>query len=162
MLIHNRQLCLKRMLNTDPPPLCVLLAAVGDNMSDTPGVSGRFFGALAKAKVNVLAISQGSSERNISAVVNTANAQLALRSIHSAFLSGSALLSLGVLVKPNEATTAALAPLLADTVCIRLQIPLICMCFMWSMFSFVSLNFVLHTDREDRSQVRRACGPARC
>jgi len=37
-------------------------------MTQTPGVCGRFFGALGRAGINVLAVSQGSSERNISAV----------------------------------------------------------------------------------------------
>lgn len=45
-----------------------IIAAVGDGMTETPGVCARFFGAFRKSNINVLAISQGSSERNISAV----------------------------------------------------------------------------------------------
>ncbi|NCB03265.1 MAG: bifunctional aspartate kinase/homoserine dehydrogenase I, partial [Spirochaetia bacterium] len=47
---------------------CAILAAVGENMNGVPGISGTFFGSLGKAHVNVRAIAQGSSERNISAV----------------------------------------------------------------------------------------------
>ncbi len=52
-------------------------------MKTSSGVSGRFFSALGRANINVLAISQGSSERNISAVVATKNAARALRAVHS-------------------------------------------------------------------------------
>ena len=51
----------------------------------TTGVAGRFFSALGDAKINVLAISQGSSERNISAVVLESESTRALRAIHAAF-----------------------------------------------------------------------------
>jgi aspartokinase/homoserine dehydrogenase 1 len=59
------------------------LCTVGDNMHSASGVSGRFFNALGRANINVLAISQGSSERNISAVVDTKQAARALRAVHS-------------------------------------------------------------------------------
>lgn len=62
-----------------------IIAAVGDGMNDASGVSGRFFSALGDAKINVLAISQGSSERNISAVVSEAQSTRALRALHAAF-----------------------------------------------------------------------------
>ncbi len=52
-------------------------------MHSASGVSGRFFNALGRANINVLAISQGSSERNISAVVDTKQAARALRAVHS-------------------------------------------------------------------------------
>ena len=50
-----------------------IVAVVGDGMSGTPGVAGRFFGTLGRAGINVRAIAQGSSERNISAVVILTN-----------------------------------------------------------------------------------------
>jgi aspartokinase/homoserine dehydrogenase 1 len=62
-----------------------IIAAVGDNMNATPGVCARFFSALGRAKINVLAISQGSSERNISAVVHYKDSAAALRAVHSSF-----------------------------------------------------------------------------
>ena len=54
-------------------------------MAFCPGVAGRFFSALAAAEINVVAISQGSSERNISAVVASKDAAAALAAAHSAF-----------------------------------------------------------------------------
>lgn len=64
---------------------CSIIAAVGDGMHLTTGVAGKFFSALGDAKINVLAISQGSSERNISAVVLENESTRALRAIHAAF-----------------------------------------------------------------------------
>lgn len=64
---------------------CSIIAAVGDGMHLTTGVAGRFFSALGDAKINILAISQGSSERNISAVVLESESTRALRAIHAAF-----------------------------------------------------------------------------
>ena len=52
---------------------------------DTTGVAGRFFSSLGGAKINVLAIAQGSSERNISAVVWGSDSTRALRAVHAAF-----------------------------------------------------------------------------
>ncbi len=64
-----------------------ILAVVGEGMRDTPGISGRLFSTLGAAKVNVHAIAQGSSERNISWVVDSEQEGLALRSVHRAFFS---------------------------------------------------------------------------
>ena len=47
-----------------------IVAIVGDDMKHNPGTSGRMFSALGKNGVNVMAIAQGSSERNISAVIH--------------------------------------------------------------------------------------------
>lgn len=60
-------------------------AAVGDGMIHTKGVAARVFSALAAANVNVLAIAQGSSERNISVVLSTKDGDAALRAVHDAF-----------------------------------------------------------------------------
>lgn len=73
-----------------------IIAAVGDNMSHTPGVCSRFFGALGRAGINVLAISQGSSERNISAVVRYEDSAAALRAVHSAFFLSDQTISIGI------------------------------------------------------------------
>lgn len=78
-------------------PSCSILAAVGDGMVHTPGISGRFFTALGNAGVNIRAIAQGASERNISAVVETTDARRALRAVHSAFYLSSHALSVGVI-----------------------------------------------------------------
>lgn len=76
---------------------CSIIAAVGDSMSQMPGVSGLFFGALGGAAINILSISQGCDERNISAVVHTKDATRALRAVHAAFLLGSLDLSIGII-----------------------------------------------------------------
>ena len=62
-----------------------IIAAVGDGMHLTSGVSGRFFTALGDAKINILALSQGANERNISAVVLEEESTRALRAVHAAF-----------------------------------------------------------------------------
>jgi aspartate kinase len=62
-----------------------IVAAVGEGMKGTPGIAARVFGALGAAGLNVIAISQGSSERNISLVVTDEDAAEAVRAIHRAF-----------------------------------------------------------------------------
>jgi aspartate kinase len=62
-----------------------VVAAVGDRMRGTPGIAATVFGALGGAGINVTAISQGSSERNISLVVAEAEATRAVRALHQAF-----------------------------------------------------------------------------
>jgi bifunctional aspartokinase / homoserine dehydrogenase 1 len=76
---------------------CCILAMVGDGMIERLGMSGKFFNALGKAGVNVRAIAQGSSERNISAVIEQHEATKALRALHSAFYLSSQTLSIGVI-----------------------------------------------------------------
>ncbi len=61
------------------------IAVVGDNMRSRPGIAGRLFSCLGDADVNILAIAQGSSERNISMVIDAADETRALVAIHSAF-----------------------------------------------------------------------------
>jgi aspartate kinase len=62
-----------------------VIAAVGDRMKGVPGIAAGVFGALGRAGVNVIAISQGSSELNISLVVAETDASEAVRVIHRAF-----------------------------------------------------------------------------
>jgi aspartokinase/homoserine dehydrogenase 1 len=76
---------------------CAIIAAVGDQMIDHPGVAASFFTALAKAGVNIRAIAQGSSERNISAVIPLRDAKRALRAVHSHFYLSNQTLSIGIL-----------------------------------------------------------------
>lgn len=61
------------------------LAVVGLGMAGTPGVAQRVFSALASAGINVIAIAQGSSELNISAVIDEQQSTNAQRAIHAAF-----------------------------------------------------------------------------
>jgi aspartokinase/homoserine dehydrogenase 1 len=76
---------------------CTILAAVGDGMSGTPGIAARLFGSLVRAGVNVKAIAQGSSERNISVVIEGADATRALRAAHSGFYLSRQTLSIGLI-----------------------------------------------------------------
>jgi len=82
-------------------PGCAILAAVGDAMAHTPGVAARFFGALGRAGVNVRAVAQGSSERNITAVIAGADAPRALRAVHAGFYLSDQTLSVGVIGPGN-------------------------------------------------------------
>ncbi len=61
----------------------VIVTAVGAGMRETPGVASQVFGALAKQKINVIAIAQGSSECSISVVITGADADAAVRAIHA-------------------------------------------------------------------------------
>lgn len=74
-----------------------ILAAVGDNMADQPGVAGKFFSALGRAGINIDAIAQGASERNISAVIDKKDTSLALRTVHSAFFLSPQTIGLGLI-----------------------------------------------------------------
>lgn len=76
---------------------CSILAAVGDNMVHRPGLAGKLMTALGRAGVNIRAIAQGSSERNISVVVSRADATRALRAVHSSFFLSNHTLSIGVI-----------------------------------------------------------------
>ena len=62
-----------------------IIAVVGDKMKSHPGISGKMFSALGKNGVNVRAISQGSSERNISAVISSSNVKKAVNVLHEEF-----------------------------------------------------------------------------
>ncbi|MFM2135214.1 MAG: hypothetical protein RL021_614, partial [Bacteroidota bacterium] len=71
-----------------------VLAVIGENMKNTPGVSGRLFQALGKNGISVVATAQGSSELNISTVIHRPDLVKALNAIHQAFfLSGTHTLS---------------------------------------------------------------------
>ena len=62
-----------------------IIAVIGENMRGVPGLSGRLFSALGGKKISVLAIAQGSSERNVSFVIESKDAREAVNAIHRAF-----------------------------------------------------------------------------
>jgi aspartokinase/homoserine dehydrogenase 1 len=62
-----------------------VIAVVGDGMAGVPGIAARVFSAVAAAGLNVVAIAQGSSERNISFAVSGEQAGEAARAVHAAF-----------------------------------------------------------------------------
>lgn len=62
-----------------------IVAVVGDKMKNHQGISGKMFSALGKNNVNIRAIAQGASERNISAVISKNDVKKALNIIHERF-----------------------------------------------------------------------------
>jgi aspartokinase/homoserine dehydrogenase 1 len=89
-----------------------VLAAVGDGMVGTPGVAARLLGGLAQARVNVRAIAQGASERNISVAIASGDATRALRAAHAAFWLSPQTVSVGV-IGPGQVGRALLSQLAA-------------------------------------------------
>ncbi|MBO7268325.1 MAG: bifunctional aspartate kinase/homoserine dehydrogenase I, partial [Bacteroidales bacterium] len=67
-----------------------IISLVGDDMKNQSGASGKMFDALGREGINIRAIAQGSSEKNVSAVLNTENVNDAIRAIHAEFFSTAA------------------------------------------------------------------------
>ncbi|MBS4029299.1 MAG: bifunctional aspartate kinase/homoserine dehydrogenase I [Ignavibacteriales bacterium] len=80
----------------DEKPSQTIVAIVGEGMKGTPGVSGKVFQSLGQNNVNISAIAQGASERNISFVIDAKNKTRALNVIHQAFFEKRKRLSLVV------------------------------------------------------------------
>ncbi|KAI8017548.1 hypothetical protein LOK49_LG04G00291 [Camellia lanceoleosa] len=78
-------------------PNCSILAAVGQKMASTPGVSATLFNALAKANINVRAIAQGCSEYNVTVVVKREDSVRALRAVHSRFYLSQTTMAVGII-----------------------------------------------------------------
>ncbi len=66
-------------------PDIAIVAVVGDRMRGTPGISGRTFSALGRRAINIIAIAQGSSEYNVSFVVEASMMGDAVLTLHSEF-----------------------------------------------------------------------------
>ncbi|MFA6036494.1 MAG: bifunctional aspartate kinase/homoserine dehydrogenase I [Legionellales bacterium] len=97
---------------------CSILAVVGEGMIGTRGILAKLTQSLFNAHVNIRAIAQGSSERNISLVVATPDVNRALRAVHGGFYLSNKTISIGVigsglvgssLLKQIEQTREALA-----------------------------------------------------
>jgi aspartokinase/homoserine dehydrogenase 1 len=84
-----------------------ILAVVGDGMAGVHGVAARVFGTLANAGVNVRAIAQGASERNISVVIDGRDTARALRAVHAGFYLSPHTISIGV-IGPGSVGSALL------------------------------------------------------
>lgn len=82
-----------------------ILAAVGKQMTGQAGIAGKFFSSLGKAGVNVIAIAQGSSETNISAVIKGVDSKKALRALHARFFLSKQALSVGLIGPGNIGST---------------------------------------------------------
>ena len=74
-----------RLTSLDEKSNQTIIAVVGDQMKGHPGISGKMFGALGRHNINISAIAQGASERNISCVIDTPQQSRALNIIHGAF-----------------------------------------------------------------------------
>lgn len=66
-----------------------IVALVGENMKSHPGISGRMFSAMGRNGVNIRAIAQGSSEKNISAVIATTDVKKAINVLHEEFFEAT-------------------------------------------------------------------------
>src|SRR5688572_20530917 len=97
---------------------CSILAVVGDGMAGTPGAAAKVFGPLSKAGVNVRAIAQGASERNISVVIAEREATRALRAVHSSFYLSPNTISIG-LIGPGLVGSALIEQLASQTARLR-------------------------------------------
>jgi aspartokinase/homoserine dehydrogenase 1 len=76
---------------------CSILAVVGDGMAGTPGIAATLFNALGTSGVNVRAIAQGASERNISIVIDEKQSARALGSVHAGFYLSPQTVSIGLI-----------------------------------------------------------------
>jgi aspartokinase/homoserine dehydrogenase 1 len=97
----RKELDKNRISNIDVNVPCSIVAAVGDGMKDVAGVAGRLFSALGDAQINIFAIAQGCSERNISVVVATSQSTRALRALHAAFRLSHTTVRVGIVGMNN-------------------------------------------------------------
>ena len=99
-VIHRafeRELLEGHIQSVEIDPNLAILAVVGDGMAGTPGVAAKVFNALGTGGVNIRAIAQGASERNISVVVEARSATRALRAAHAGLYLSPHTLSLGII-----------------------------------------------------------------
>jgi aspartokinase/homoserine dehydrogenase 1 len=73
-----------------------IVAVVGDGMKGRPGVAGKLFAALGRHGINISAIAQGASERNISCVIDADQQVRALNVVHEAFFAKRRRLALAI------------------------------------------------------------------
>lgn len=96
-----------------------IIAIIGENMKQTPGISAKLFNALGRNGINVIAIAQGSSEYNLSVVIKKTDLSKALNALHEGFFASDLhtlnvfVVGLGLigktLIKQIEAQNAYLA-----------------------------------------------------
>jgi len=93
----DRELKGGQIQSVDVDAQLAILAVVGDGMAGTPGVAAKVFNALGSANVNVRAIAQGASERNISVVIGAKDATRALRAVHARYYLSPHTISIGLI-----------------------------------------------------------------
>jgi bifunctional aspartokinase / homoserine dehydrogenase 1 len=74
-----------------------ILAVVGEGMRGRPGVAGKVFDSLGRQNINISAIAQGASERNISCVIDASQQVRALNAIHQGFFENRKRLALAMI-----------------------------------------------------------------
>ena len=79
------EISLKKVAHAKVESEMTNIAVVGDRMKDHQGISGKLFSSLGANNINIRAIAQGASERNISIVIDKKNTQKALNTIHESF-----------------------------------------------------------------------------
>jgi bifunctional aspartokinase / homoserine dehydrogenase 1 len=89
--MHDRQMSVERK------PDQAIIAVVGEGMKGRAGVAGKLFDSLGRQNINISAIAQGASERNISCVVAAADQTRALNVIHQGFFERRTRLALVVI-----------------------------------------------------------------
>lgn len=85
-----------------------IIAVVGENMRRTPGIAGKVFNSLGRNGINISAIAQGSSERNISVVIPRQDEAKALNVLHDAFFLSSVKSVNIFLIGPGKVGTTVL------------------------------------------------------
>jgi aspartokinase/homoserine dehydrogenase 1 len=93
----ERELKEGQIQNVGIDPDLAILAVVGDGMAGTPGVAAKVFNALGATSVNIRAIAQGASERNISVVIEGKHVTRALRAVHAGLYLSPHTISIGVI-----------------------------------------------------------------
>src|ERR1700756_593867 len=116
----GRELAGGQIQSVDIDPDLAILAVVGDGMAGTPGVAAKVFNSLGASGVNVRAIAQGASERNISVVVEGRNTTRALRAVHAGLYLSPHTLSVGV-IGPGSVGRAFLGQLASQSERLREQ-----------------------------------------
>ena len=86
----------ERLMEVDVKREQAILAVVGEGMKGRPGVAGKVFDSLGRQNINISAIAQGASERNISCVIDSADQIRALNAIHQGFFETRKKLALAV------------------------------------------------------------------
>jgi len=102
---------------------CSIMAVVGDGMAGAHGVAAQVFTALGSAGVNIRAIAQGASERNISVVIDGRSSARALRAAHSSFYLSPHTISIG-LIGPGLVGSALLDQILSQAERLRSDLKL--------------------------------------
>jgi aspartokinase/homoserine dehydrogenase 1 len=85
-----------QLMMVDHRPDQAILAVVGEGMKGRPGIAGKLFDSLGRNNININAIAQGASERNISCVIDAGHQVRALNAIHQAFFESRKRLALAI------------------------------------------------------------------